>query len=95
MVARALVNQPEIILLDEPTSSIDSKSADALYALLGRLNRQTSVTIVIVTHDLARVAEYAQRALFLDEGRLMELDRDQLADQASFRHRHAARAISG
>jgi zinc transport system ATP-binding protein len=54
-IARALVNNPEIIFLDEPTSGIDKKSQDSFYALLQKLNKELHITLVIVSHDIERL----------------------------------------
>ncbi len=56
LLARALVHQPRIILLDEPTASIDANSRSQIYSLLKGLNEE--VTIVVVTHDMAAVSAY-------------------------------------
>ena len=53
---RALINQPRLLLADEPTGALDRASADELAKLLGELNREENVTLIVVTHalDLAR-----------------------------------------
>lgn len=58
-VARALVNSPAIVIGDEPTGNLDTKTSDAIYELLRRLNRERQETFIIVTHnpDLARKAD--------------------------------------
>lgn len=56
LIARALVHQPRVILLDEPTSSIDANSRSEIYNLLKNLNEE--MTIIVVTHDLAAVSAY-------------------------------------
>jgi zinc transport system ATP-binding protein len=73
MIARALVSRPKIILLDEPTTGIDSEAVNALYYLLRRLNHEEGITVVMVTHDVARVSQYVSRVLCLDEGMITEL----------------------
>ena len=55
-IARALAVQPEVIFLDEPTTGIDQKSQDDFYALLKKLNQAQGLTLVLVSHDLERVA---------------------------------------
>ncbi len=71
-VARALVNQPPIILADEPTGNLDSATSRALMALLGRLGEE-GATIVMVTHS-AECAAWAERIVHLSDGRLEEKD---------------------
>jgi zinc transport system ATP-binding protein len=73
MIARVLVCRPKIILLDEPTTGIDSEAVDALYCLLKRLNHEEGITVAMVTHDVARASQYVSRVLCLDEGTITEL----------------------
>lgn len=88
MIARVLAGQPEIMLLDEPTTGIDAASVQSLYKLLSRLNRETGLTVVMVTHDIARASGYAGRTLCLEDGSLVELKREQIIDELSHRHKH-------
>ncbi len=71
-VARALVNEPRLLLADEPTGSLDRASADALADLLAELNTDDGVTLVVVTHDRS-LADRMARELELREGRLEPL----------------------
>jgi zinc transport system ATP-binding protein len=57
-VARALVSEPELLFLDEPTASIDTKGQRDFYQLLQELNKQ--ITIIVVSHDLMIVSEFVQ-----------------------------------
>jgi putative ABC transport system ATP-binding protein len=70
-IARALVNQPAIILADEPTGNIDSKNGREVMALLRRLNRDSGVTLLLVTHD-SEAAAYADRIVHLRDGRIAQ-----------------------
>ena len=65
--ARAIVNQPRLILADEPTGSLDSHSSQMLLSTIQRINEQLGATILMVTHD-AFSASYANRILFLRDG---------------------------
>ncbi len=56
-LARALVNQPDLLLLDEPTAGVDTAASESLYVLLQRLHRQ-GMTVVLVSHDVGVVAQY-------------------------------------
>jgi putative ABC transport system ATP-binding protein len=69
-VARALVNQPSLLLCDEPTGNLDSANAAALMDLLDQLNA-SGYTIVVITHDLA-VAAHARRTISISDGVLSE-----------------------
>ena len=67
--ARAIVTNPKIILADEPTGALDSKSSKALLESLNELNNDLNATILMVTHD-AFTASYAKRILFIKDGKI-------------------------
>jgi putative ABC transport system ATP-binding protein len=67
--ARAIVSDPELILADEPTGALDSKSSRALLDALTMMNTQLGATIMMVTHD-AFAASFASRVVFLRDGRI-------------------------
>ncbi len=69
-IARALVNAPTIILADEPTGNLDSKSGAEVMAILRRLHRDNDITVVIVTHD-ADIGAQADRVVRLLDGRIV------------------------
>ncbi|HHT49838.1 MAG TPA: ABC transporter ATP-binding protein [Firmicutes bacterium] len=64
LIARALVAKPQLLILDEPTSSVDYGVAQEIYQLLARLNQE--VTIVLVSHDLGYVASHLQKVAYLN-----------------------------
>jgi len=70
-IARAIVADPTVTLLDEPTGQLDAKSSQEVLTLLQRLNNEFSKTIIIVTHD-AHAAERAKTTLHLEKGDLIE-----------------------
>ncbi|WP_390623705.1 ABC transporter ATP-binding protein [Telmatocola sphagniphila] len=72
-IARAMVTDPALIVADEPTGDLDSKSADEILKLMQILCEQVNKTIIMVTHD-PHAAEKSQRTLHLDKGRLVEDD---------------------
>jgi putative ABC transport system ATP-binding protein len=65
--ARALISDPYIVLADEPTGALDSKSAKNLMSKLSFINREEDATILMVTHD-ANAASYCSRILFIEDG---------------------------
>lgn len=60
-IARALVNQPKILFLDEPTVGVDAKAEDAVYCLLAKLNKEYGITVIMVTHDIGAVTVHANK----------------------------------
>ncbi len=70
-IARALVNEPAILMADEPTGNLDSRTSEEVIDILGELNRQSEITIILVTHD-QDIARHAMRTLLLRDGRIVE-----------------------
>jgi putative ABC transport system ATP-binding protein len=70
-IARALVNNPTLILADEPTGNLDSKTGAKIIKLLDALNEENGITIVVVTHDVG-VAEAGDRIITLRDGEIIE-----------------------
>ncbi|MDR9856851.1 ABC transporter ATP-binding protein [Paenibacillus sp. VCA1] len=82
--SRAIVSNPSLILADEPTGALDSKSATGLLESLSKLNRHNQATILMVTHD-AYAASYCKRVIFINDGRLFkELHKEDMTRQAFF-----------
>lgn len=69
-IARALANQPEILLLDEPTSSLDAPAEEKIEELLQRLQKEQNLTMIWVTHDREQARRISGRSLLLKEGKL-------------------------
>jgi putative ABC transport system ATP-binding protein len=69
-IARALFNQPKIILCDEPTGALDSQTGEQILSLFERLNRETGVTLIIVTHD-STVSKRADRIVEIKDGAII------------------------
>ena len=68
-IARALINNPKIILADEPTGNLDSQSTENIYALLRDINKEFGTTFIIITHD-KRIAEKADRNIEIRDGKI-------------------------
>ena len=83
-VARALVNDPAVILADEPSGNLDPLTGSALHALLERLRSERGATFVIATHD-PELARGADRILLIRDGGLVPLPPEELHDVASWR----------
>ena len=74
-IARAIVSHPQVVVADEPTGSLDTKTSEQIQILLHRLNQELDITLLMVTHD-AEVAAIASRRLLLDEGKFVEQNTD-------------------
>lgn len=68
-IARALINNPRVVLADEPTGNLDSESTENVYEILRKINEQFGTTFVIITHD-RKIAEKADRILEIKDGRI-------------------------
>ena len=68
-VARALVNNPALILADEPTGNLDSRTSVEVMEIFQRLNRERGITLILVTHE-PDIAEYAQRVVVFKDGKI-------------------------
>ncbi len=74
-IARALANNPAMLLADEPTGNLDSHTAREILNLLGELNENNGKTIVLVTHDSLLAGEYAHKTLTLLDGKIIKESR--------------------
>jgi len=74
-IARALVQQPEIFLLDEPTASIDQKAQREILSLIQLIHREYHTTTLFVTHDLRMLPSICQRLILMKEGRIWQQGR--------------------
>jgi ABC-type lipoprotein export system ATPase subunit len=85
-IARALVNRPSLLLADEPTGNLDSRTGEEILELLRDFNRTADTTVLMVTHERALAERYADRLLFLADGKLVGEQRVNEADS----HRRGA-----
>jgi zinc transport system ATP-binding protein len=67
LLARALVNEPELLVLDEPTTALDPETRENFYKLIFEMNREKKATVLLVTHDTATIGRYASHLLYLDK----------------------------
>ncbi|MFQ6069106.1 MAG: metal ABC transporter ATP-binding protein [Candidatus Aminicenantales bacterium] len=66
-IARAIVNQPQVLFLDEPTTGVDAETQERFYEMLDRLNKNQSITIVLVTHDIGIVNRHVRKVACLNK----------------------------
>jgi len=85
-IARSLVNDPELILADEPTGNLDSRTSVEIMEILQRLNRDRGITVLLITHE-HDIAEYATRVVTVRDGRV-------LTDEPVARQRDAAAELA-
>lgn len=92
-VAKALVNKPEILFLDEPTAGIDAKSQEEFYNILIDLNKNQNITIVIVSHDVGNIFDFAKsiacvrdKNIYIHEN-IDELTEEHIAETLGYRIR--------
>lgn len=84
-IARALVNSPSILMGDEPTGNLDSKTSREVIAMFRKLNEEHHLTVILVTHDPA-VAKNAKRTIVLRDGEVVEDTRDFSKAMAALHH---------
>jgi len=71
-LARALINRPQLLLADEPTGNLDSHTGTEILDMVREFNRELGMTVVMVTHERALAERYAQRMIFLADGKLID-----------------------
>lgn len=94
-LARTLVANPKILILDEPTNGVDSETVDIIYNILNDLNKNKNISIIMVTHDIESAAKISSKIFCFEEGNLMELDKEQLKLELSHKHKHPHSNIGG
>ena len=72
-IARALLNEPDILLADEPTGNLDSRTSIDIMQTFQKLNKEQGLTIIIITHERI-IAEYASRIIELADGKILSDD---------------------
>jgi putative ABC transport system ATP-binding protein len=72
-IARALANSPAMLLLDEPTGNLDSKTSEEIMGVIRKLNRETDLTVLMVTHEQDIADEVSHRIIRLLDGRIVDI----------------------
>lgn len=67
MLARALMRKPQLLIFDEPTTALDPETREIFYSLTKALNHEDGTTIILITHDIGIIGQYAQNLLYLDK----------------------------
>ncbi len=73
MIAKAIVKEPEIIILDEPTNWLDKESVEDLFNILIKLNEEQNITIIMISHDIINVKKFCSRILLIEEGGIKDV----------------------
>lgn len=71
-IARALANKPEVLLCDEPTSSLDPETTGSILAFLKQINEQFGITIILVTHEMSAINAICNKVAVMEHGRVVE-----------------------
>ncbi|ASJ20569.1 ABC transporter [Brachyspira hampsonii] len=87
-LARTLISEPDLLVLDEPTNGVDRETIDLIYKILQSLNKEKKVTIIMVTHDIEKISSISNRIFCFEEGSLVELEKKQIYDELSHKHKH-------
>ena len=66
LLSRALIGEPKLLILDEPTAALDPQSRELFYSVVNRLNKKHGTTVLLVSHDISTVGEFASKLLYLD-----------------------------
>ena len=87
-LARTLISNPDLLVLDEPTNGVDRETIELIYKILQELNKNKNVSIIMVTHDVERMSKISNRVFCFEEGTLVELAKNQLDIELSHKHKH-------
>lgn len=91
-IARAIVKQPKVLLADEPTGNLDSKTTTEIMELLLSIAERESLTLVLVTHDLDLAEKYSEKQFSMNDGQLSQIDLASRASQTRSFHESGAKA---
>jgi putative ABC transport system ATP-binding protein len=90
-IARALVNQPSLILADEPTGNLDTRTSLEIMDIFQKLNQESRITVILVTHEMD-IAAYAGRRVVFRDGKVIQDERTQARQAADDLNRFALSA---
>jgi len=96
LLARAMVNRPELLILDEPTTALDPETREHFYSLVEEVNRREGTTVILVTHDTWSIGKYASRFLYVDKKIIFDGNFDDFchsAEMTAFFGEHAQHLI--
>jgi ABC-type lipoprotein export system ATPase subunit len=88
-LARALINRPHLLLADEPTGNLDSRTGTEIMNMVREFNQQLGMTVVMVTHERALAERYAERLMFLADGKLVGDESNSIVADVEARHSSA------
>jgi len=74
-IARSLVNDPSLLLADEPTGNLDTKTGKEIMEIFKKLNKEKNITVILVTHD-PEIAQFARRRIYLRDGQIVKEERE-------------------
>ncbi|OGW26065.1 MAG: ABC transporter ATP-binding protein [Nitrospirae bacterium GWB2_47_37] len=66
IIARAVINEPELLILDEPTTAVDPETREKFFGVIGALNKSNGTTVILITHDTGSAGKYASKLLYFD-----------------------------
>ena len=92
MLARALVQQPKVLLLDEPTSNLDPRNQYEMMDLVRQIAKEQGITVLIVIHDLNLALRYCDRFYFLKNGSGYRYGGSEVVDREAIEHVYGIRA---
>lgn len=93
LLARALVSDPEILILDEPTASVDSKIEQDIYKILKELNQEKKVTIILISHDIGVVSNHANKVVCVNQSIHVSKSKQEVNEHFSELYQHEVQAI--
>ena len=77
-VARALATRPDVLVLDEPTAGVDREATAAVLEFISQIYKERKITVLLVTHDFSAVRHYAEKVIWLHEGKVFHGATDEL-----------------